>query len=529
MSTKLEMSKFIAANNDLISKSGVGIAPMLDEVVITDGETEDERPLNIVSGNSNAREAPHNVTSYITEAIISGKETNSFMVTNLATVEAQYKLWMSHLPFVEPFYAVKCNPNPDIIQLLADLGCGFDCATLGEIRDISKTLRSTPGRRQRIVYAQPAKMEAHLRYALKQGVTLMVFDSEDELYKIATLLREINEEYERGQNQQAMLSYSSQVNTSRRQFLSRHWNFKPEARLLLRITTTDADSICAFSNKFGCDAGTEGRRLLEIAHCLGLTVAGVSFHVGSGCGDPHAYTEAISDAASLFLHGRSLGIGEAMTVLDIGGGFPGDPASYYNDGNMPTFEQLAATIREAVTTFESTLGESWANRMRYIAEPGRFFASASTTLATRIYSRKSVVSPATGVTQQALYVDDGVYGTFNNVVYDHYHPPVPLPLRLVKQIPYKWARERAAIAASETSADTCGPSVATEFPTAIFGPTCDGLDQLCDAERCHLQRLDVGDWLLWECMGAYTHTASFTFNGYEHVPRTHSLRLDLEK
>ena len=34
---------------------------------------------------------------------------------------------------VEPFYAVKCNPDPVIVKLLAALGCGFDCATKGEI------------------------------------------------------------------------------------------------------------------------------------------------------------------------------------------------------------------------------------------------------------------------------------------------------------------------------------------------------------------------------------------------------------
>ena len=65
-----------------------------------------------------------------------------------------------------------------------------------------------------------------------------------------------------------------------------------------------------------------------------------------------------------------------------------------------------------------------------------------------------------------------------------------------------------------------------DVPTAVFGPTCDGLDQLCEAERCSLpRRLDVGDWLLWECMGAYTHTASFDFNGYAHKPKTHTVLL----
>jgi hypothetical protein len=34
-----------------------------------------------------------------------------------------------------------------------------------------------------------------------------------------------------------------------------------------------------------------------------------------------------------------------------------------------------------------------------------------------------------------------------------------------------------------------------------------------------LERAEVGDWLIFRNMGAYTHTASFVFNGYTHVPQ----------
>ena len=56
------------------------------------------------------------------------------------------------------------------------------------------------------------------------------------------------------------------------------------------------------------------------------------------------------------------------------------------------------------------------------------------------------------------------------------------------------------------------------IPTAVFGPTCDGLDQMCDMENTLLDRCEVDHWLIWENQGAYTHTASFVFNGYTHVP-----------
>jgi ornithine decarboxylase len=59
---------------------------------------------------------------------------------------------------------------------------------------------------------------------------------------------------------------------------------------------------------------------------------------------------------------------------------------------------------------------------------------------------------------------------------------------------------------------------AERIPTAVFGPTCDGLDQICPLKSTELERAEVGDWLIFKDMGAYTHTASFVFNGYTHRP-----------
>jgi len=59
------------------------------------------------------------------------------------------------------------------------------------------------------------------------------------------------------------------------------------------------------------------------------------------------------------------------------------------------------------------------------------------------------------------------------------------------------------------------------IPTAVFGPTCDGLDTICTLESTKLPRCEVNDWLIFENQGAYTHTASFVFNGYTHIPKKH--------
>lgn len=378
---------------------------------------------------------------------------------------------------VEPFYAVKCNPDVAVLRLLASLGCSFDCATMGEIElvlgglgdDLSFGPRGVAGKS--IVYANPAKMEHMLKFAIAGGVRMTVFDGEDELHKIAKC--------------------------------GGH-----KLDLLLRLTTDDRASICRFSKKFGCPVA-EAPRLLEVAKGLGLNVAGVSFHVGSGCGDSAAYSTALEHALSVFRSAEALGM-PPMTVVDLGGGFPGDTGGYGGPG-MPSFQDLARTIRSGIAAFQGSLKCSDASNngsvnphpVRFIAEPGRYFVSACTVVATKVYSRKGGNGDC-----QALYVDDGVYGTFNSIVYDH---ATPVPQKLSG-----YGRGRVgrllAVSVSDDDASASTSSDDEAIPTAVFGPTCDGLDQMCSLETTRLPRCDVGEWLVWDDMGAYTHTASFVFN-----------------
>jgi ornithine decarboxylase len=363
---------------------------------------------------------------------------SSFRTTNLSAVAKQYCLWKKELPHVQPYYAVKCNPDTHILSLLATMGCKFDCATMGEI-DLVLNKISTDEcviEPTDIIYANPAHMQYMLEYARDMNVSMTTIDSEDELYKIAE---------------------------------TRDANFK----ILIRIATIDTASVCQFSKKFGCSV-SDAIRFLEISRELKLNIIGVAFHVGSNCGDVSAYTNAINDAKTIFDGANALGI-PPLSIVDIGGGFPGE---VYSNG-FPTFQEIASVVRNCMTEFHKS------HPAEFIAEPGRFMVASSTAIATKIYSRKG----GNGNTQ-SLYVDNGIYGSFNNVVYDHI---VLQPIRL-----------------SDDESDI--------IPTSVFGNTCDGLDHLCHKENTMMPRCNVGEWLLWENMGAYTHTASFVFNGYTNIP-----------
>lgn len=173
--------------------------------------------------------------------------------------------------------AVKCNPDPYVLRLLAALGAGFDCASNGEI---AKVLALSGVEPSRIVFANPCKATSFIRSAARVGVNRMTFDNEDELYKIART--------------------------------------HPGAKLILRILADDSKSMCRFGTKFGASLEV-APHLLAKARKLQLDVIGVSFHVGSGCYDPTIYEDAVRRAREAFDMGAR--VGYQFSLLDVGGGF----------------------------------------------------------------------------------------------------------------------------------------------------------------------------------------------------------------
>jgi ornithine decarboxylase len=307
---------------------------------------------------------------------------------------------------------------------MAKLGTGFDCASQAEI-ELVLGLGVDPSR---IIYAQPCKTKSYIRYAAKEGVKLMTFDNADELYKIKALF--------------------------------------PEAELVLRIMTDDSASLCRLSAKFGASLDNTDK-LLSMAKALDLNVVGVSFHVGSGASDPESFVKAVRDARNVFDHAAAKGFD--LKLLDVGGGF--------EDG---TFELFASVLKAA-------LEEYIPPHIRIIGEPGRYYVANAFTLAANIIARRDVRDELTGEQAYMLYLNDGAYGNFSNIIFDHQHPTAQV---------------------LQSAAGIRKPTI-----YSIWGPTCDGIDMI--TERCNLpDLLDVGDWLSFENMGAYTKCSATRFNGF---------------
>lgn len=373
--------------------------------------------------------------------------TPAFLI-NLSTVLAKVGAWGHLLPRVRPYYAYKCNNDPVLCSLLQQAGAGFDCASLPEIQQCL-ALGATPAD---VIYANTQKDAAMLAAAAQLRVPLTTVDTADEVRKIRQCA--------------------------------------PDMRVLLRIAVDDAGAVCRFSSKFGAHE-QEWPEIMAAARACGVHLAGVSFHAGSGASGPLAFFKAIEQARAAFDVGAAHGF--AFEMLDIGGGFPG------NDRGTFSFADIATAVTLGLEThFPDPAVE-------VVAEPGRFFVEESHVYALQVIGVRELRAeqlrdaaeielPFTTApersdeagSERALFVNDGLYGCLNNVVFDHHK------------------LELAGVVSEHASA----PAVRTK----LFGPTCDSIDVVHSGMP--LPPLVVGDTVLLRDMGAYTRSAASRFNGY---------------
>ena len=346
---------------------------------------------------------------------------------NRTRVSFQLDQWRKALPRVEPFYAVKSNPNPVVLDTLLSQNVKFDCASLREVSEVKG--REWPGHRydRRILYAHPLKSENDIRMINAMNIQTTVVDSVEECVK-----------------------------------LKQH-DWKGSA--FLRVAVGDKASKMPFSIKFGATKD----EIKEIAKLSKIPLTGVSFHVGSGCGDPRQYDDAIHYSAG-YVFDILKQYGHKPKVIDIGGGFSAE---------KDEFNITAQVIRETL--------EKIPNYIKIIAEPGRYFAQPSQDLFVKVIAKKP------GVTGWRYVIDESLYGHFSCIPFDHQTPA--------------WFRVT----------DSNDNKERPKSHAILFGRTCDSLDVIARGE---METLEVGDWLYFPLMGAYTSATASEFNGF---PKPHSM------
>ena len=350
-------------------------------------------------------------------------------VVDHEVLRRNYAEFRRRLPRVQAYFAVKANPNPLIVRTLFEQGASFDVASMPEFMIVHENIRKMPARKRqewiwdKIIYANPVKDVATLQQ-LDQYKPLVTYDNAAEIDKLAA--------------------------------------HAPNAGLILRLSVPNTGSMVELSSKFGAPAG-EAVDLIDKAFKAGLTVEGLSFHVGSQCTNFQNFIQAMELADGVFREAWNRGY-EKVRILDIGGGFP---APY--DRHVRPFRELASML-------SGELDRLFPPSIEILAEPGRFLVATAATLVVEIIG-KSVRDG-----KVCYYVNDGVYGTYSGVLFDHcqYH------LKSFR----KGGREICA----------------------VFGPTCDALDVISAAEELPPE-LPLGERLYSENIGAYTTASATNFNG----------------
>ncbi|MBP7275026.1 MAG: type III PLP-dependent enzyme [Kiritimatiellae bacterium] len=345
------------------------------------------------------------------------------------------------LPKVQPYYAVKANAHPEIVRTLYRAGASFDVASWPEFELVHHNIESLPRQERqdfiwdKIIYANPIKAVETLR-ALNPYKPLVTYDNFAEIGKI-----------------------------------KKH---APQAGLVLRLKVPNTGAMVELSSKFGCPPG-EAVDLIEAAHAQGLTVEGLSFHVGSQTTNFQNYTQALELAAGIFREARLRGYTK-MNQLDIGGGFP---APY--DEHVRPLQELAKILNKEIPRL-------FPKDVEVLAEPGRYLVATACTLVAE------VIGVADRDGKRCYYINDGVYHTFSGVIFDH----CKYPLRSFKRGPKQLC--------------------------SVFGPTCDALDTISLAES--LPDLRLGDLVYASNIGAYSHASSTYFNGFPPARVAHVNRED---
>jgi ornithine decarboxylase len=408
----------------------------------------------------------------------------------------------------------------------------------------------------RIVYANPQRAEADLMHALELFATTpsqsqsqskelelwLTLDGVEEVYKIATARK-------------LFLEKHHACDALR----------MPNVKIVLRIWVPDGHSQVPLGEKFGMRM-EEIDNVVEACLNHGIIaddIIGISYHCGSGCSSVETYLEALEMGRKaltriddrLTRHYREeeeeeTDIQEKKVqkldesqqkqykrhrcwLLDMGGGFPGidgldgDDNRFSADAKKEVKEttdtSMPATTQQTATTTTTTVADiamavrpvlqsltnindkdendSSSLPLTLIAEPGRYFVEGAIALASRIYQKQQVNDPNDDSNKIREYrIPHGVQGVFKDVLLCG-ESFIPQPLQIIEG-------QSNDLDDPATHADDQQDSSKQESPPKLYlsrvlGPSGDDTeDVVCDS--CLLPELDVGDWLVFDRMGAYT-------------------------
>lgn len=268
-----------------------------------------------------------------------GKKT-PFLSISLKQVSDNYDELTKHLPYAKVFYAIKANPENEVIKVLDAKGSNFDVATIYEMQQLLD-LGISP---DRMSFGNTIKKEADIELAYNKGIRLFATDSLSDVHKLARKA--------------------------------------PGAKIFFRILTEGGNADWPLSRKFGSNPDMVYHLIIE-AKRLGLIPYGLSFHVGSQQREIGQWDAAIAQCKYLFDAVKASGHGIELKLINLGGGFP---TNY-----VKPVQALEVYATEITRYLKEDFGE---DLPEIIIEPGRSIAGNTGVMVSEVImvSKKSVLN-----------------------------------------------------------------------------------------------------------------------------------------
>ncbi len=230
-------------------------------------------------------------------------------------------------------YAVKTNPNEDVIKCIGESGINkFDVASINEIKLIKKIFPKAQTFYMNTVKNRQHIKEAYFNYNIKD----FALDSKDELQKII----------EATNNAKDLILY-------------------------IRISISNEHAKIDLSQKFGT-LPNEVSGLLRLARAHAKKV-GLSFHVGSQCMHPISYSKGIREIGNIIKKTKII-----PDIINVGGGFP----SIYPDLHPQPLENYISEIKKSFNNLKLE------KKPELLCEPGRALVAESGSTVVKVLLRK---------------------------------------------------------------------------------------------------------------------------------------------
>jgi ornithine decarboxylase len=230
-------------------------------------------------------------------------------------------------------YAVKTNPNEDVIKCIGESGINkFDVASINEIKLIKSIFPKAQAFYMNTVKNRQHIKEAYFNYNIKD----FALDTKDELQKIIEAT-----------------------------------NNAKDLTLYIRISISNEHAEIDLSQKFGA-LPSEALGLLRLAKAHAAKV-GLSFHVGSQCMHPISYSKGIREIGNIIKKTKII-----PDFINVGGGFP----SIYPDLHPQPLENYINEIKKSFNNLKLE------RKPELLCEPGRALVAESGSTLVKVLLRK---------------------------------------------------------------------------------------------------------------------------------------------